>query len=104
MQRELPVVLLREGSMRSKLRCTLWGFIWLCQAPVWLTQPGSPLQCGEGRSGLKIQSNKNKNKLSKQLEQEKNHRMEITWMVISGERDWEGAEWGKGTGNKKHKW
>ena len=28
--------------------------------------------------------------------------MEITWKVISGEG--EGGEWGKGTGNKKHKW
>ena len=28
--------------------------------------------------------------------------MEITWRIISGER--EGEDWGKGTGNKKHKW
>ena len=28
--------------------------------------------------------------------------MEITWRVISGEGV--GEEWGKGTGNKKHKW
>ena len=27
--------------------------------------------------------------------------MEITWTVIS--REGEGREWGKGTGNKKHK-
>ena len=44
----------------------------------------------------------NKNKLSKQLEQEQNHRngdhMEgYQW----GRR---GKNWGKGTGNKKHKW
>ena len=34
---------------------------------------------------------KNKNKLSKQLEQEQNQEMEITWMVIS---------WGGGEGEK----
>ena len=42
--------------------------------------------------------NKNKTKLNKQLEQEQNHR--------NGDHmdcyQWGG--WGKGTGNKKHKW
>ena len=45
---------------------------------------------------------KNKNKLSKQLEQEQNHRNGDHMEVIS--RDGERGEWGKGTGNKKHKW
>ena len=45
-------------------------------------------------------NNKNKNELSKQLEQEQNHKIEITWKVIRGV--WEGGEWEKATGNKKH--
>ena len=40
---------------------------------------------------------KNKSKLSKQLEEEQNHIMEITWRVICGER--KGENGGKGTGN-----
>ena len=45
---------------------------------------------------------KNKNKLSKQLEQEQNLHMEIPWRVIVG---WgKGVNGEKGTGNKKHKW
>ena len=44
--------------------------------------------------------NKNKNKLSKQLEQDRITETEITWRVISGELQ----NGGKGTGNKKHKW
>ena len=43
---------------------------------------------------------KNKNKLSKQLEQEQNYR--------NGDHmegyQWGGGEWRKGTGNKKHNW
>ena len=46
--------------------------------------------------------NKNENKLSKQLEQEENHRngdhMEGYQWEVNGENV------GKGTGNKKHKW
>ena len=47
--------------------------------------------------------NKNKNKLSKQLEQEQSHRNgdhmeDYPW----GKR--KGKNGGKGTGNKKHKW
>ena len=42
--------------------------------------------------------NKNKNKLSKQLEQERITEMEITWRVIS--RGVRGGERGKGTENK----
>ena len=38
-------------------------------------------------------SNKNKSKLSKQLEQEQNHRNSDHWRVISGEGERE--EWGK---------
>ena len=53
-------------------------------------------------SQLSTTKPKNKNKVSKQLEQEQNHRngdhMEgYKW----GRR---GKNWGKGTGNKKHKW
>ena len=40
-----------------------------------------------------------KQKLSKQLEQERITEMEITWRVISGEG--EGTMVGEGTGNKK---
>ena len=46
-------------------------------------------------------NHKNKNKLSKQLEQEENHRNGDHvegYQWIRG-----GGEWGKGTGNKKHK-
>ena len=43
---------------------------------------------------------KQKLKLSKQLEQEYNHRNGDHMEVINGE----GREWGKGAGNKKHKW
>ena len=45
---------------------------------------------------------KNKNKLSKQLEQEQNHKMEITWKEIGGRSKEEYGE--KCTGNKKHNW
>ena len=47
---------------------------------------------------------RNKNKLSKQVEQEQNHRNVIlfTWWVISGTGLEENG--GKGMGNKKHKW
>ena len=38
-------------------------------------------------------NNQNRNRITE---------MEITWRVISGEG--EGGEWGKDTGNKKHKW
>ena len=34
-----------------------------------------------------------KKKLSEQLEQEQNHKMEITWRVISKEEEW--GEWEK---------
>ena len=48
---------------------------------------------------LKTEPKKNKNKLSRQLEQEQNHR--------NGDHmegyQWRGGE-EKGTGNKKHKW
>ena len=41
-----------------------------------------------------------KQKLSKEVEQEQNTEMEITWRVIGGEG--EGKKEEKGTGNKKH--
>ena len=49
--------------------------------------------------------NKNKNKLSKQLEQEQIHKKgdhmeDYQW----GGEIWKGERRGKGTGNKKHKW
>ena len=54
-------------------------------------------------SQLSITEPKDKNKQSKQLEQEQNHRnRDITWRVIIGECV--GGEQGKGTENKMHKW
>ena len=45
--------------------------------------------------------NKNKNKLSKQLEQNRITEIEITGSVINGDG---GGNGGKGTVNKEHKW
>ena len=44
----------------------------------------------------------NKNKLSKQLEQEQNHRNGDHMEGFQGRVGEE--EWGEGTGNKKHNW
>ena len=52
-------------------------------------------------SQLSTTKYKNKNKLSKQLEQDRFTEIEITQRVIS--REGEGG-WDKCTGNKKHKW
>ena len=46
---------------------------------------------------------KNKNKLSKQLEQELNYRNGDHVEGFQGE-EWEEERGGKGTGTKKHKW
>ena len=46
--------------------------------------------------------NRNKNELSKQLEQEQNHRNGDDMQGYQQEGD--GRHGGKGTGNKKHKW
>ena len=46
----------------------------------------------------------NKNKLSKQLEWNRFTEIEITWRIISREREEKGENVGKGIGNKKHKW
>ena len=43
-----------------------------------------------------------KNKVSKQLEEEQIREMEIIWRVFSREEERENG--GKGTGSKKHKW
>ena len=51
---------------------------------------------------LSTKPKKNKNELSKQLEQNRIREMEITWRIIHGEG--EGENGAKGTGNKKHKW
>ena len=45
--------------------------------------------------------NKNKNKVSKQLEQEQTHRNRDH--LEGYQQEGGGREWGKGTGNKKHK-
>ena len=50
----------------------------------------------------KPKQNKNKNELSKQLEQEQNHRNGDHMESIS--REVERREWEKSTGNEKHKW
>ena len=46
--------------------------------------------------------NNNRNKLSKQLEQEQNHRNGDHMQGYKQGGEW--GEWGKGTRNKKHNW
>ena len=53
-------------------------------------------------SKTNLKKYKSKNELSKQLEQEQNHRNGDHLEVISGEG--KVGEWGKSTGNKKNKW
>ena len=52
-----------------------------------------------------LSRNTNKNKLSKQLGQEQNHRNgDHLEGYQQGAGEGEEGEWGEGAGNKKHKW